>query len=367
VLSFFKRKEEPPSELTFKTRVEQFWRWFAGSAPRIYKVIEDKQAQTLAPEMSAKVDELMPRMAWVFGPGENGARYSLTLTGEGVIHKQLLAEFWLQQAPKIEGWSFYSSRQASLNAKGWNIDIGGNKFDPLEFWLTPHLENDREKVGITVWHPLFASLSDNDRFGILFLVLDEFLGEFGTQNWIGEIAFSDKKLAESMPVAELPAYIKTVEAQTGWKKFSPMDTWVSYTLPKQQLRFRRDDVIAGSSCNITLLNEFLRSGDCLEDPLRGSGAEYVFVQFDRARLPRGEEVAARGKIEDALIDKLKEKRSGRFLGGAMGTQFAYIDLMLFDGATSASIVRDVLRRHEMPKATTIEYFATNKKRAPVII
>ena len=30
------------------------------------------------------------------------------------------------------------------------MEIGGRKFDPLEFWLTPIVDRDEEKVDITV-------------------------------------------------------------------------------------------------------------------------------------------------------------------------------------------------------------------------
>ncbi len=57
------------------------------------------------------VNELSPGFAWVFGPGADGIGHSFTLSGEGVIHRQLLALQWLSRAPVINGWTFYAARQ----------------------------------------------------------------------------------------------------------------------------------------------------------------------------------------------------------------------------------------------------------------
>jgi hypothetical protein len=83
------RTEE--SEFTFKQRVEAFWTWYAEVADRFYQTIDDNQSSSLTDEVCAKVDELLPGMAWVFGPGEDGKGHSFTLSGEGILPKQLLA------------------------------------------------------------------------------------------------------------------------------------------------------------------------------------------------------------------------------------------------------------------------------------
>jgi hypothetical protein len=131
MFSFFRRKGSRSCEETFKARVEDFWRWYADVAPRFYQTLDGKKSPTLAPEVTAKVDRLISGCAWVFGPGPNGTGHSFTLTGEGNPHRQLLAEYWKNQAPPLEGWTFYSSRQPSNDLKEWRLEIGGECFDPL--------------------------------------------------------------------------------------------------------------------------------------------------------------------------------------------------------------------------------------------
>ena len=70
MFSFLKKKPPIAAEQTFKKRVELFWKWYAEVAPEFYAKIEAKQSASLAPAVIAKIDQLLPSFAWVFGPGE---------------------------------------------------------------------------------------------------------------------------------------------------------------------------------------------------------------------------------------------------------------------------------------------------------
>jgi hypothetical protein len=116
-----------------------------------------------------------------------------------------------------------------------------------------------------------------------------------------------------------------------------------------------------------LINEYLAAEGELEDPLSGTGADYVFVAFDARILPSGAEATARGEIEDALDQRLQESANGRLLGGAWGTTNAYIDLLLFDGPSSLEIVRQVLHERTVPAGSTINHFAKEKRGHRIVL
>lgn len=109
----FLRRPKPAAEDSFKSRVDQFWKWYASASARLLAAIDDKRCGDLAEEVSEHVDLLGPGFAWVFGPGAVGARHSFTLSGEGVVDRQILTRYWHKRAPKLEGWSFHSSRLAA--------------------------------------------------------------------------------------------------------------------------------------------------------------------------------------------------------------------------------------------------------------
>jgi len=360
MLSLFKRKAVTPAEATFKTRVWRFWEWYTQVSPRFCQNIEAGKCPALGQEVSAKVDELLPGFSWVFGPGADGQGHSFTLSWEGNLHRQLLAIYWLGHAPSLPGWTFYAARQPS-SIRGQKMEIGGRMFDPLEFWLTPFVDRDEEKVDITVWHPLFESLEEGERWTVLFLFLDEVLGEYGTQQWIGQVKLNAQRLADSIPLEELLEFVQRLEAEHGWKKLPPGESGVVYECKEPHNRFLRGDIAVGSTLHQRLINEYLEAEGELEDPLDGTGADYVFVMFDAQILPAGAEATARGEIEEALDQELKASNGGRSLGGAWGKKNAYIDLLLFDGRESLEIVQRVLREKSVPAGSSINYFAKEKR------
>jgi hypothetical protein len=358
--SLFKRKSVAVAEATFKRRVHQFWAWYAGAAPRFYQAIEDGRSAGLAAEVSAKVDEVVLGFAWVFGPGENGQGHSFTLSGEGDLHRQLLAIYWQSQAPSLPGWKFYAARQPG-SLRGKQIAISSGKFDPLEFRVSPSVDLDAKKFDLTAWHPRFDTMTERERSLMVQLFLDEALGEYGTQQWIGKIKLGSKRLADSMPLEELSEFSQRVQAEHGWKKLPPGESATVYRCKESRSRFLRGDIVTGTTMHPRLINEYLKAKGELEDPLKGTGADYVFVTFDAQILPAGNESHARGEIEDALDKALRMSASGRLLGGAWGSENAYVDLLLFDGPASIEIVTGVLLERRLPAGSSINYFAKEKR------
>jgi hypothetical protein len=220
-------------------------------------------------------------------------------------------------------------------------------------------------VDLTVWHPLFPELDNRTRWTVLFLFLDEVLGEIGTQTWIGQIEMNDTRLAAAIPLSELAAFIAKTESETGWEKFPPGELWMSYQC-EPEMRFARDDILVGTTCAWDLIGDYAEAKGALEDPLAGFGADYVYVQFPKTFLREGREVDTRAEIEDALEQALAP-RSGLHLGGALGLDYAYIDLLLFDGTTSLEIVRQILQQHRLPKGTLIDFFAKEHRARRIVL
>ena len=366
-----KKRFDPPA--TFKARVERFWKRYAQVAARFYKMLEEEKESAVGAETRELVDELLPDFAWVFGPGEAGygeAGRSFTLSGEGVLQRQLLALYWASRAPNLDGWTFYASRQPSPPEviQSMRMDFEGQELNPLEFWLTPAIDDEEELVNLTVWHPLYAGVHEDEaRLGAFFVFLDEVLGEYGTGQWIGEVTPSDKQLADAIPLTELWGFIDKLESERGWQKLLPGEAYVGYEREDPENRFPRDDIFVGSTMLYELIVDYYEAEGELEDPLAGTGADYVFVSMDVQLFPEGQQMEKREGIENALAAALKSEHSGRVVGGAFGTQFAYLDLMLFDGPNSVQIVERVLREQNLPAGTAINFFAREKAAQRVVL
>lgn len=357
----FLRRKKPAAENTFKVCVERFWSWFASESEQMLAAIDEKRCGDIAEAVSRNVDQLGGGFGWVFGPGEGGARHSFTLTGEGVVERQILAQYWESRAPKLPGWCFYSSRQASLEQPTWEIEMDGETFKPSAFWCSVFVDEQEEKFDITVWHPLFSKLPKDDQFRILFIVLDELFGEFGTQRWLGEIKMADDRLAESMPIAELRDFVNAETSKRDWKLIPPGER-VSLFRFGEADEFPRGDVLTWTTTVPSLLHEFFDTKGKPADLLKGSGAEFLFVTIPKEMLPRGGEVDARFEIEEAFDKALKSAQSGTVVGGSLGPNGGYIDVLIFDGSKSVEIIKSVMSQLSMPKDASVFRFC--KPRGP---
>ena len=347
------------AEPTFKERVEDFWVWFAGVADRYGKEIKGKEiGESVIEELIARVIALGPGFAWEMG-GE-GDGFTMTVSGEGDRHRQLLAQYWHQRAPAVKGWTFYPARKPG-RMKELHLNFEEKSFDGNHLWLSATVNRDDEKIDLAVWHPEWAALSERQRWSMVFLFLDEKLGEYGTQRWIGKIEFSEEQLKEAIALNELPAFIAKISEKEGWEDHAPGENTTVYQLEPHD-RFARGDVAFGSTMHVPLLNDYLGAEGNLEDPLAGTGADYVYLTLSIEYLPRGEEVDARAVFEDALDARLRAEGLGRLLGGATGSRFGYIDLLIFDGERSVAAIERILGEKKAPGGMHLSYFAKEKRK-----
>jgi hypothetical protein len=344
---------------TFKERVTAFWDWYVQVADRFFQTIERGRCEDLVAEVGGFMDETLPHLAWVFGPGENGG-HSFTVSGEGVVPMQLLAEYWCSRGPGIPNWTFYGSRQPSPpeRLKDFAIRVGAHDQVDFETMLTrTAVDEEAQAIHLSAWHPAFERLPDEHHLQILFLLLDEALGEFGTEMWLGQIQV-DRIVPgkDTRPLVELPAFVQQVNDYYEWDKLPPLRSYSLYEVSEQS-ESRRGDTVVGTTCIPNVIFEFLEhDGELPEDPLEGTGAEFAYVAVDGSVFPEGGQTEVRGNIEDALAEALESEQSGRTLGGAFGIDESYIDLILFDGERSRQIVSETLNGLQLGGRSRLESF-----------
>ncbi|MEK6234857.1 MAG: hypothetical protein N2C14_09105 [Planctomycetales bacterium] len=345
--------------MTFKDRVTRFWDWYPEVADRFFETIQEGRCEELAPEVSEFMGTNLPGLGWVFGPGENGG-HSFTVTGGGVVAMQMLAHYWRQGAPRIPNWTFHASRQPSDAEKlsDFAISLGDQEQVDMEtFLLKTTVDEEAKSLHLVAWHPALEQVPDEHHFQILFLLLDEALGEFGTQTWLGEIKIEPfARDDETKRLVDLPAFLRQVNGYYQWDKPSPLETYSLYKLPNPT-DARRGDTIVGTTCVPDLLFEFLEHGGKIpEDPLEGTGAEFAYLAVNGAVFPEDKQSDVRGEIEDALTAALENERGGRVLGGAFGARESYIDLLLFDGDASRQTIQRTLTARQLDGLSRIETF-----------
>ena len=345
---FSRKKIVSVVEATFKVKVSEFWAWWSENASRIRASVDSDGGREIQPEISEQVSKLGPHFAWVLGPHPEGEEHghSLTLSPEGVLNYLFLTSYWLKRAPKVDGWHFYSSRQPSTALDGAAIRIGDFELKASELWLTPAIDEEKEQLDITAWSPIFAEIEERVAFQVLFLLLDEALGENGVSQWLGHIEMKDDQLAESFPLSELPEQLEIFKEKFEWKKFPLEETYTLYRFKNPEKGFPRQDLITLNTQNPRVTLDYIEAEGCLDDPIDNTGASYCFIQIPMSQFTEKKQVDIRAAWEDALEESLSKEQAGRILGGGLGTEFAYIDLLIFDGDRSMELIKQTLDQHE---------------------
>lgn len=354
-----KKAVSETSSNTFKMRTHEFWRWFSANAAHFHAELSRNACDQIVPAVEKKLNELFPDMAWVFGPGESENVHSFTVTGEGFMPKQLLACQWHQAAPALPGWNFYPAKQPTTPERLGGIAIqlrGGKQLNADKLVIASKFDKETNVFDITCSHPEFSGMADEERNFLLMLLLDEALGEFGVVQYIGAIEFgSPPPNSKVMSLTEFPTYLEHARKYHGWEPRSIMNSYTLYELPTQNTKRPRADSIGGTSLIPDIVGEYIERGKPLKnDELRKLGAEIAYLQFQTSNLDADQLVDSRSRIEDAIHDALESQQSGRTLGGGIGTQNSYIDLLLIDGARSRDIVMEAVKQFALHGKVSIE-------------
>lgn len=354
-----KKSDSASDALTFKSRIQEFWLWFNANAEKFHAKVSSNASDEIVPEVEETMNELMPDLAWVFGPGDGDNKHSFTLTGEGAMPKQLLAYQWFQQAPAIKGWTFFPAKQATNpeNLKGIAIQLRGSKqLEAEKLTVATLFDEERNVFDITCSHPEFKGMPDQERNFLLMLLLDEALGEFGVVQYVGNIDFGPPPPnSKSMSIVEFPTFLEHARKYHNWEPRSIMNSYTLYELPHQNTKRPRADSIGGTSLVPDIVGEYIERGKPLKDnSLKNLGAEIAYLQFPTSNLDEEQLIDSRSKIEDAIHESLENQQSGRTLGGAIGTRNSYIDLLLIDGENSREIVMKCVKQFGLHGTVSIE-------------
>lgn len=333
---------------TYRQRILEFWDWFPAQAPSIDAALRSKDPHEAMAIFVAEVRERISGLAWVFGRGEEDGRRSFTVTGEGQAVRQLLAQFWLENATPVTHWDFYNAKQPAAvdSLNNMVIEVADQRVDFNTVQIQTTADLDQHQVDLVIWHPVFQRLEEEDRFKIVFLLLDELLGELGTQNRLGKIDIEPNE--GPMPLLELRDFLDQTWKENDWDDPEPSARFTGYGFEDPTDNFLRSDTVAGFTCTPHVVFEYLEKGGPLDDdPLEGTGASLMFVELTQAGLDHLDSpIDYRNGIEE-LVTAYLAGGGGYLTGAATGVNHAYLDLILFDGENSLAAVRDAVSKgHE---------------------
>ncbi|HLP50623.1 MAG TPA: hypothetical protein VK154_07035 [Chitinophagales bacterium] len=357
MFSFFKKKEPA---LPFKQRVTLFWQLFTAQEKELRDSISAGNTEKIIDLINSFFKRSNIEIA--FQTGFNGDKYEFFFSPEGNRNVQFLTRCIIDMSPHLQHWLFYPSKPGVSESRLSEISIklsDDTGITPGELFITPVLDEERNRFDIKVYHRALTNLPENDRFMITFLLLDEALGEYGTEMFIGKIEHSGTRSDGDIDLITFRKRVDGYKAEIGFDEDTTPDQLRSlYTIkPQDKSSYSlREDVYVINTTNIQLFENYGKS-----NLLEKFGASYIFAAIDMALFDMENFLNQRDEISDNIDLEMQNANDGFVVGFATGKQKCYIDLIIFDADNSISRLKAVLQAKYPDLHGEIYYVEKEKK------
>lgn len=337
--------------MTYCERCEQFWKWFGENEERLSDMLEHPQehpADEMISFVSKGVSVLSDELHFNLG-GDH--EFTFAVSGEEPLFYLLPYLVSRQPEQYREKWHFFPYMQSM---RGTNFDFGMyDRRIPLEsVQIGMEYSPDSDRFALRFYQPELAQMEEGEGYNAFWIMLELMIGEGLSRIYIDGAERAGEQEEGMFPLTELEQRMIDAIAANGKELMTrPDERYAGYQFEPQENEELRYDVIAGSSCFISLIGDYYNEAtDCI-DVLERYGAKACFLAF-----PYGEEddrsavLNTRYELEDLLsAEVLGERGSGEelgiVLGGAMGALCAYIDLLVYDEPAFRAAVQPLLERY----------------------
>jgi len=328
---------------SFKNIVYSFWNTFSYKEAYFQKLIDDLNFLEFRKAINDALNIESDDITFEIGKKENG-KYELIMTANGNKISNFMVNYCVKNAPQeLKGkWNFYSTRPRMKEIN--KIKMFEMDFDIEDFIIYPKIYVQYQKIDIEIFSKKILNLSDDEKYNIIFVLLDKVIGENYTEIYIGEIKIlnSKKKFLKNINLSDLFQYVENTIADNNWNRYNnPCEVFLGYQLkPKDKINNLRDDIIVGYTANFDLVNHYYSDDNSIKD-LEKIGVMIGFLYYDNTDVKRENLVATRSRIEDEIFEMLDGKQVAEIIGGATGSKNSYIDLIIYDMDEFIGIIKDI--------------------------
>ncbi len=280
-----------------------------------------------------------------------GGDYEFTFTIEGRIDLFYLYPYLVSRMPEtFKGkWHFFPSNPGT--DKEFSFEMYGVTIIIADIQVAPIYKGDNNTFFIRFYEKELCSLTEAESYNAYYIMMEILLGEGLAYQYIKEVERAEAPLGhDAIALTKLREYIiDTLTSHDQGVFDNPQQCYTNYNFTPQEKEVLRYDVIVGSTCFLPLLSDYYNEITDLPDHLNQLGSEAVFLVFPNSSEEEEDKKTVldfRYELEDRLKTELLEPDGlGLLLGGAMGEDNMYIDLLLFDKGAFLDKIVPFLRNH----------------------
>ncbi len=202
--------------------INSFWKAWPRLRARLERELAESRYGAGTEELTDLTQAIDPMLEWHLAPGRS-AIFALCLSAAADPGLRYITERWYKAGPDADRrWEFHPARIAVEPAP---ITVGDIGIDPLD--VTVHVVPDpaSEALDVTIGHPDFSLVDQTLQLQIAFRLLDDLLGEDGTEFWIGAVDAVPHSVPWGFPFAELAEEVELLVATATGKhwEMAPRD------------------------------------------------------------------------------------------------------------------------------------------------
>lgn len=333
----------PPS--SFRERACAFEDWFSHH--------EEKLAAACADRKLAAGKEMASLLAQ--GAQKLGGGVTLSLTGRRSLTLDPgTDDTWLYLLPwltarlqeKNREWRFHAGKPGS-RGRDYTVERETLLLDASEVLASLSYQADTNRFTISFYHDSLCNRTEEEALDAFRELLAHMLGDMTAYIYEGRLCRAEERKRGMRPLTELQEALAGALEAEGRELYSRADQQMAvYDFEPQENEELRFDILVGSTCYAGLNEDYYADNPARAQRLAGRGARACFLAFayDGEMEPM---LAVRHELEERLENEVLGLRgsgrsAGLVLGGAVGTQCVYVDLLLYDEAAFREAARPVL-------------------------
>jgi hypothetical protein len=181
--------------------IKDFWNWFSRQSDILFNFENDQEK--IFDQLSIQLSKVDKNLTFEFGPIENNKR-EFIISAAGILSSFPSVESIYANHPNLDKWIFikYRPRREVINI----ITYQGISINPKDVQYLLFKDEDPKKVGVLVFIKNYQKSLQSIFHEIGYLFLDEALGEYDVETYIGGIDFMDfgsKYYSKSSPITDL--------------------------------------------------------------------------------------------------------------------------------------------------------------------
>lgn len=348
-------------ERTFKLRIEEFWKKFQVKELELYQMIQSQDdPEAIMSRMQELLDVAFDSVYFELSLQDN--KCEIILTPEGNRVKWILYYYWMIMAPAELSirWNFYAAKPPVAEALPVSFNMYDIEVSDTDFDIYAEVNRSSSVIDLYVHAPKFDTCTEQQKYTILYVLLEHYLGEINLMEYVGDITFvaEGEEQGDRVDAVNLLFFLNDHIDKNKWLAINkPTDCFSTYSMDpvEEDTLDLREDVIAGNSSCIPVINEYYNDDPTAFRFAMENGALIGFFYYDNTRFTPQTSVAFREEMTEKLLESTKGMNIVDVIGGATGLDYSYLDVIVYDFEAFRSIAKELLEIYDFDESGFSEF------------